>query len=212
MLNAMPGAKVSIVGTWRFTARISKTVAKHRFCASDEMDWAVGSRVRIQCSVSTAHQIETVDWVGLQALGMAFLFGRKVKHLPACLCNYHFGAQLMEFIPKLLRFQMTLHRSQIITVTRAAQSRFNLWIENETRLVDWPCDLNRDRNLTWPFSGVDRSSSDGHGGDAIDVGAVLLVLRDGALESLHCSTSTSSSTSAYRSIDSGPDRRVINYI
>lgn len=46
--------------------------------------------------------------------------------LPASLCDYHFGAQFMEFIPKFFCLQMTLHRIQIITVTRTTYTRFYL--------------------------------------------------------------------------------------
>lgn len=64
-------------------------------------------------------------------------------HLPAGLCDYHFGAQFMEFIPEFLRFQMTLHRIQIITVTRTTQSGLYLrriqlqisrWVTHDTEL------------------------------------------------------------------------------
>lgn len=53
------------------------------------------------------------------------------------------------------------------------------------------------------WSGVNRSSSDAHEGEASDVCVVRRVFR-AASESLHCSTSTSSSISAYRSTDNGP--------
>lgn len=58
-------------------------------------------------------------------------------------------------------------------------------------------------------SGVNRSSSEAHDGDANDVCGVprclSMLRRVAASESLHCSTSTSSSISAYRS--SGPARK-----
>lgn len=58
-------------------------------------------------------------------------------------------------------------------------------------------------------SGVNRSSSEAHDGDANDVCGVprcLSILRRvAASESLHCSTSTSASISAYRS--SGPAKK-----
>lgn len=58
--------------------------------------------------------------------------------------------------------------------------------------------------FTGTCSGVNRSSSDGTLGDASDVCVVRWVFVDFPSESLHCSTSTSSSISAYRSTDNGP--------
>lgn len=61
--------------------------------------------------------------------------------------------------------------------------------------------------ITVAGSGVNRSSSDGDGGEAREFDA-LREFRDVASESLHCSTSTStsSSTSGKRSTDMGPMR------
>lgn len=57
--------------------------------------------------------------------------------------------------------------------------------------------------LTDICSGVNRSSSDAHDGEANDVWPLFRVFRVDS-ESLHCSTSTSSSISAYLSTDNGP--------
>lgn len=70
----------------------------------------------------------------------------------------------------------------------------------------FPKNLKKKIIFTGICSGVNLSSSEAHDGDASDVCVVRRrVLRDAASESLHCSTSTSSSISAYRSTDdSGP--------
>lgn len=59
--------------------------------------------------------------------------------------------------------------------------------------------------LTWTGSGDSLSSSDGHVGETNGICDVFLnVDLDGFSESLHCSTSISTSSSMYRSTDNGP--------
>lgn len=66
--------------------------------------------------------------------------------------------------------------------------------------------------ITWTGSGDNRSSSDGLGGEFIDVSDVVRATLEWASESLHCSTSTSPSSSASvnLSTDMGPEKKKRN--
>lgn len=111
-----------------------------------------------------------------------------------------------DIAPDSVHHSYTNHSDQILSVrqTRNNFIKYDFVISRLGSYLLRGIKIQIEFNLTWIFSGVDRSSSDGQGGDAIDTFAIRFVWRDEISESLHCSTSTSSSTSAYRSDDSGP--------